>query len=261
MRAVILVGGFGTRLRPLTAHTPKQMLPVVDRPMIERVVAALAGFGVTDAVLSLGYRPDAFLEAYPDDSCAGVELHYAVEPEPLDTAGAVRFAAHDGGIENTFLVFNGDVLSALDVGELWAFHHRSGAEGTIGLTPVEDPSRYGVVPIDADGRVEAFVEKPPTGEAPTNWINAGAYVLEPSVLDRIPAGRRVSIERATFPEMVGDGSLFALHSDAYWIDAGTPATYLQAQLDLVDGRARAGRGGGGRRRRTSRTAPRSTTRW
>jgi mannose-1-phosphate guanylyltransferase len=236
LRAVILVGGFGTRLRPLTAHTPKQMLPVVGRPMIERVVEALAGFGVTDAVLSLGYRPDAFIEAYPDDSCAGVELHYAVEPEPLDTAGAVRFAARDGGIEHTFLVFNGDVLSDLDVGALWAFHQKSGAEGTIGLTPVEDPSRYGVVPIDADGRVEAFVEKPPAGEAPTNWINAGAYVLEPSVLDRIPAGRRVSIERATFPEMVADGSLFALHSDAYWIDAGTPATYLQAQLDLVDGR-------------------------
>ena len=236
MRAVILVGGFGTRLRPLTAHTPKQMLPIVDRPMIERVVAALAGHGVTDAVLSLGYRPDAFLEAYPDDSCAGVALHYAVEPEPLDTAGAVRFAALDGGIEHTFLVFNGDVLSDLDVGELWAFHQRSGAEGTIGLTPVDDPSRYGVVPIDANGRVEAFVEKPPADEAPTNWINAGAYVLEPSVLDRIPAGRPVSIERVTFPEMVADRSLFALHSDAYWIDAGTPATYLQAQLDLVDGR-------------------------
>jgi mannose-1-phosphate guanylyltransferase len=235
VRAVILVGGFGTRLRPLTARTPKQMLPIVDRPMIERVVTSLASFGVTDAVLSLGYRPDAFLKAYPDDTCAGVTLHYAVESEPLDTAGAVRFAALDSGIDNTFLVVNGDVLSDLDVNELWAFHRRSGAEGTIALTPVEDPSRYGVVPIDDDGRVEAFVEKPPAGEAPTNWINAGTYVLEPSVLDRIPSGRRVSIERATFPEMVADASLYALHSDAYWIDAGTPATYLQAQLDLVDG--------------------------
>ncbi len=236
MRAVILVGGFGTRLRPLTAHTPKQMLPVVDRPMIERVVTSLAGFGVTDAVLSLGYRPDAFLEAYPDDRCAGVALHYAVEPEPLDTAGAVRFAAEDGGIEHTFLVINGDVLTDLDVGALWDFHQRCGAEGTIALTPVDDPSRYGVVPIADDGRVEAFVEKPPAGQAPTNWINAGTYVLEPSVLDRIPAGRRASIERATFPEMVADASLFAMHSDAYWIDAGTPATYLQSQLDLIDGR-------------------------
>jgi mannose-1-phosphate guanylyltransferase len=235
VRAVILVGGFGTRLRPLTAHTPKQMLPIVDRPMIERVVSRLADFGVTDAVLSLGYRPDAFLEAYPDDTCAGVALHYAVEPEPLDTAGAVRFAALDGGIEHTFLVINGDVLTDLDVGALWAFHQRTGAEGTIALTPVDDPSRYGVVPIDDNGRVEAFVEKPPPGTAPTNWINAGTYVLEPSVLDRIPAGRRESIERSTFPEMVADQSLYALHCDEYWVDAGTPATYLQAQLDLVDG--------------------------
>ena len=235
MRAVVLVGGFGTRLRPLTWHRPKQMLPVVDRPMIERVVAHLAEGGVTDAVLSLGYRPDSFLEAYPDDTCAGVALHYAVEPEPLDTAGAVRFAALDGGIEHTFIVVNGDVLTDLDIGALWDFHHERGAEGTIALTPVDDPSRYGVVPIDDDGRVEAFVEKPLPGEAPTNWINAGTYVLEPSVIERIPAGRRVSIERATFPEMVADRSLFALHSDAYWVDAGTPATYLQAQLDLIAG--------------------------
>jgi mannose-1-phosphate guanylyltransferase len=236
LRAVILVGGFGTRLRPLTAHTPKQMLPIIDRPMIERVLTTLAGFGVDDAVLSLGYRPDAFFDAYPDDSYGGVALHYAVEPEPLDTAGAVRFAASDGGIEHTFLVVNGDVLSDLDVGELWSFHHTAGAEATIALTPVDDPSRYGVVPIDDTGRVEAFVEKPPPGEAPTNWINAGVYVLEPSVLDRIPAGKRSSIERSIFPEMVADGSLYARHSDAYWIDAGTPGTYLRAQLDLVDGR-------------------------
>ncbi len=235
MRAVVLVGGFGTRLRPLTTHTPKQMLPIVGRPMIERVVAQLAAGGVTDAVLALGYRPDAFIEAYPDDTCAGVTLHYAVESEPLDTAGAVRFAALDGGIEHTFLVVNGDVLTDLDVAQLWAFHQQTGAEGTIALTPVDDPSRYGVVPIDGDGRVEAFVEKPPPGEAPTNWINAGTYVLEPSVLDRIPAGAKVSIERQTFPDMVADRSLFALHSDAYWVDAGTPATYLQVQLDLIDG--------------------------
>jgi mannose-1-phosphate guanylyltransferase len=236
VRAVILVGGFGTRLRPLTLRTPKQMLPVVGRTMIDRVVTRLGAAGVTDAVLSLGYRPDMFIEAYPDDRCAGVTLHYAVEPEPLDTAGAVRFAALDGGIENTFFVVNGDVLTEFDVGALWAFHRAAAAEATIALTPVEDPSRFGVVPIDDAGRVEAFVEKPAPGEAPTNWINAGIYVLEPSVIDRIPAGRRASIERETFPQMVADGSLYALHSDAYWIDAGTPATYLQAQLDLIDGR-------------------------
>jgi mannose-1-phosphate guanylyltransferase len=235
VRAVILVGGFGTRLRPLTIDTPKQMLPVVDRPMIERVVAKLAEHGVDDAILALGYRPDAFLEAYPDDVCAGVRLHYAVEAEPLDTAGAVRFAADESGIDSAFIVVNGDVLTDLDVGALWKFHQECGAEGTIALTPVDDPSRYGVVPIDERGRVEAFIEKPPPDEAPSNWINAGTYILEPSVIDRIPAGRRVSIERETFPAMVDDESLFAMHSDAYWVDAGTPATYLQVQLDFIDG--------------------------
>lgn len=235
MRAVVLVGGFGTRLQPLTSTIPKQMLPIVDRPMIERVVAKLGEHGVTDAVLSLGYRPDTFIAAYPDDTCAGVKLHYAVEAEPLDTAGAVRFAADEGGIDSTFIVVNGDVITDLDVGALWKFHQGHGAEGTVALTPVDDPSRYGVVATDEAGRVEEFVEKPAPGEAPSHWINAGTYVLEPSVLQRIPAGRRVSIERETFPLMVDDGSLFALESDAYWVDAGTPATYLQVQLDLVDG--------------------------
>ena len=236
----MLVGGFGTRLRPLTAHTPKQMLPVVDRPMIEHVVAHLAEHGVDDAVLSLGYRPDAFLEAYPDGRCAGVSLHYAVEPEPLDTAGAIRFAALDAGIDDTFVVLNGDVLTDFDLGKLLSRHAEAGAEGTIHLTPVEDPSRYGVVPTDDVGRVEAFIEKPPRETAPSNWINAGTYVLEPSVIGRIPDGRKVSIERETFPAMVADRSLFAVESDDYWIDAGTPAAYLQAQLDLVDGHRAAG---------------------
>jgi mannose-1-phosphate guanylyltransferase len=203
--------------------------------MIERVVAALGSYGVTEAVLSLGYRPDAFIDAYPDGVCAGVLLHYAVEPEPLDTAGAVRFAALSAGIDDTFIVVNGDVLTDLNVTELWDFHKSHGAEGTIALTPVDDPSRYGVVPIDEDGRVIEFVEKPAPGTAPTNWINAGTYVLEPSVLDRIASDRKVSIERETFPAMVADESLFALHSDSYWIDAGTPETYLRAQLDLIDG--------------------------
>ena len=150
MRAVVLVGGFGTRLRPLTNDLPKQMLPIVRIPMIERVIAALGSHGVTEAVLSLGYRPDAFLDAYPDGVCAGVVLHYAVEPEPLDTAGAVGFAARSAGIDDTFIVVNGDVLTDLDVTELWNFHKGHGAEGTIALTPVDDPSRYGVVPIDDD---------------------------------------------------------------------------------------------------------------
>ncbi len=235
MKAVVLVGGFGTRLRPLTLATPKQMLPVVDRSMLEHVVGTLASHGVDEVVLSLGYKEDVFRDAYPDAVCAGVKLCYAVEPEPLDTAGAVRFAATAAGIDGTFIVVNGDVFTDLDLTEVWRRHHEVGAEGTIALTPVDDPSRYGVVPTDADGRVLGFVEKPPRDEAPTNWINAGTYVFEPSVLDRIDAGRRVSIERETFPAIVADGALWAVQSDAYWVDAGTPATYLQIQLDLIDG--------------------------
>lgn len=236
MRAVVLVGGEGTRLRPLTFTTPKQMLPIVELTMIERVLAHLHAFGIDDVVLSMGYRPDAFLAAFPDDRCAGVRLAYAVEPEPRDTAGAVRFAARHAGIEDTFLVVNGDVLTDLDIGALVGFHRARRAEATISLTPVDDPSAFGVVPTDAAGRVEAFIEKPARDEAPTNLINAGTYVLEPSVLDRIAGERRVSIERETFPALVEAGSCYALASEAYWIDTGTPAKLLQANADLLSGR-------------------------
>ncbi len=235
MQAVVLVGGEGTRLRPLTLTTPKQMLPIVGRPMIERVLSHLAEHGVDEVVLSLGYLPDAFVAAYPDGTAAGVRLSYAVEPEPLDTAGAVRFAADHAGIGSTFVVVNGDVLTDHDLGGLIAFHRDRGAEGTIDLFPVPDPSAFGVVPTDENGRVTAFVEKPPRDEAPTDEINAGTYVLEPSVLERIPAGRRVSIERETFPAMVRDGRLYARADRGYWLDTGTPAAYLQAHRDLVDG--------------------------
>jgi mannose-1-phosphate guanylyltransferase len=235
MRAVVLVGGFGTRLRPLTNTRPKQMLPIVHQPMIEHVLAHLAAYGVDDVVLSMGYRPDAFAGAYPDGRCAGVTLHYAVEPEPLDTAGAIRFAARDAGIAERFLVLNGDVLTDLDLGALVAFHIDRGAEGTIALQAVDDPSRFGVVPTGDRGEVLAFVEKPPRDEAPTNLINAGTYVLEASVLDRIAEGRKVSVERETFPAMAAEGTLFALDGATYWLDTGTPQQYLQAQLDLLDG--------------------------
>ena len=235
MRAVVLVGGFGTRLRPLTSDLPKQMLPIVDRPMIEHVVGHLAAHGVEEVVLSLGFLPDAFRDAYSDGRCAGIPLHYAVEPEPLDTAGAIRFAVEDAGIDEAFLVLNGDVLTDLAVDELIGFHRASGAEATVSLTPVDDPSRYGVVPTDADGRVTGFVEKPPAGAAPCNWINAGTYVFEPSVIDRIEPGRRVSVEREVFPAMADEGVLYGLRSEAYWVDTGTPETYLGVQLDLLDG--------------------------
>ncbi|MGH9090860.1 MAG: sugar phosphate nucleotidyltransferase [Acidimicrobiales bacterium] len=236
MKAVVLVGGEGTRLRPLTLSTPKQMLPIVGLPMIERVLGHLAAHGIDEAVLSLGYLPDTFRRAYPDGTAAGVRLSYATEPEPLDTAGAVRFAADHAGVDETFVVVNGDVLTDMDVSALVAFHRERGAEGTIALHPVDDPSAFGVVPTDADGRVTAFVEKPPRDEAPTNQINAGTYVLEPSFLARVPAGRRVSIERETFPAMVRDGGLYARADEAYWLDTGTPADYLQAHRDLVEGR-------------------------
>ncbi|HEX5367178.1 MAG TPA: NDP-sugar synthase [Acidimicrobiales bacterium] len=235
MRAVVLVGGFGTRLRPLTCHRPKQMLPIVHRPMIEHVLGHLVAHGVDDVVLSLGFRPDAFVEAYPSARCAGARLHYAVEPQPLDTAGAVRFAAHDAGIDERFLVLNGDVLTDLDITRFVEVHDGTGAEVTIALHKVDDPSCYGVVPTGPDGCVEAFVEKPPAGEAPTDLINAGTYVVEPSLLGRIEAGRRVSIEREVFPALVRDRSLYAVDGDCYWIDTGTPATYIRAQTDLAGG--------------------------
>jgi mannose-1-phosphate guanylyltransferase len=236
MRAIVLVGGEGTRLRPLTLTTPKQMLPVVDEPMIVRVLESLARHGVDEAVLSLRYMPDAFIEAFPDELAQGVRLRYAVEPEPLDTAGAVRFAALAAGVEETFLVVNGDVLTDIDLSAQIEFHRRRGAEATIALTPVPDPSAFGVVPTDERGCVTAFIEKPPVGQAPTNLINAGMYVLEPSVLSRIAASGRVSIERETFPALVAEHSLYALASEAYWLDTGTPAKYLEAQLDIVAGR-------------------------
>jgi mannose-1-phosphate guanylyltransferase len=238
MRAVVLVGGFGTRLRPLTLTTPKPMLPVGHVPIIERLVDNLARGGVTEVTLALGFRPEPFVDAFPSGECNGVALHYAVEPEPLDTAGAIRFAADFSGIDDTFVVANGDVLTDLDIAGLVAFHRSHSAEATIHLVSVDDPSSFGVVATDDDGRVERFVEKPAPGTAPSNRINGGTYVLEPSVLQRIPVGRKVSIERSTFPDVVAGGRLFAMATDDYWIDAGNPALYLQANLDLLDGTRR-----------------------
>jgi mannose-1-phosphate guanylyltransferase len=234
MRAVVLVGGFGTRLRPLTATVPKPMLPVGHVPIIQRLIANLARGGVDEVVLALGFKPEPFIAAFPDDLCQGVRLRYAVEPEPLDTAGAIRFAADAVGIDETFVVANGDVLTDLDIGRMVEYHRLCRAEGTIHLIGVDDPSAFGVVALDPDGRVRRFVEKPPPGTAPSNLVNAGTYVLEPSVLGRIPAGQRVSIERATFPLVVADGGLFGLATDDYWIDTGRPETYLAANLDLLD---------------------------
>jgi mannose-1-phosphate guanylyltransferase len=232
---VVLVGGFGTRLRPLTASIPKPMLPVGHVPIIERLVVNLARGGVTEVTLALGFKPEPFVAAFPDGECAGVAMRYAVEPEPLDTAGAIRFAADHAGIDDTFVVANGDVLTDLDVSALVAFHRDRRAEATIHLIGVPDPSAFGVVALDHEGRVERFVEKPAPGTAPSNLINAGTYVLEPSVLDRIPTGRKVSIERATFPAVVADGGLYGMATDDYWLDTGRPDLYLQANLDIAGG--------------------------
>lgn len=235
MHAVVLVGGFGTRLRPLTYSVPKPLLPVANVRQLEHLIAQLEMGGVTKVVLALGFKPEPFFEAFPDGTCAGVPLHYAVEPEPLDTAGAIAFAARHGGVTDTFVVMNGDILCDVNVADLVAFHREHSAEATIHLTPVDDPSQYGVVEVDESGWVRRFVEKPAPGESASNLINAGTYVLEPAILARMPEGQRLSIERAVFPKVVEEGRLAAMATDDYWIDTGRPDTYLKANLDLIDG--------------------------
>ncbi|MGI9646199.1 MAG: sugar phosphate nucleotidyltransferase [Ilumatobacteraceae bacterium] len=234
MRAVVLVGGFGTRLRPLTASLPKPMLPVGHRPLIARLIDRLARGGVTEVVLALGFKPEPFVEAFPDGTCGGVTLRYAVEPEPLDTGGAVRFAADEAGIDDTFVVANGDILTDLDMAAMVAAHRGHGAEATLHLQGVDDPSAFGVAALDADDRLLEFVEKPAPGTEPSNLINAGTYVLEPSVLDLIEPGTPVSIERNTFPRLVERGRAYGFATDDYWIDAGRPELYRRANLDLLD---------------------------
>jgi mannose-1-phosphate guanylyltransferase len=237
MQAVVLVGGFGTRLRPLTNHVPKPMLPIGHEPMISRLIARLARGGVTDVVLALGFKPEPFVAAFPDGRCGDVNLRYAIEPEPMDTGGAIRFAALDAGITQTFVVANGDVMTDLDVGALIAAHRAHDAQATIHLIGVDNPSSFGVVDLDADGSgvIRQFVEKPEPGSEPSNLINAGTYVFEPSVLDLIADGQRVSIERDTFPKLVASGALFGHATHDYWIDAGVPDLYRAANLDLISG--------------------------
>jgi mannose-1-phosphate guanylyltransferase len=236
MRAVVLVGGFGTRLRPLTNTVPKPMLPVGHEPMIAHLIGGLALGGVTEVILALGFNPEPFIQGFPDGTCGDVTLRYAVEPEPLDTGGAIRFAAERAGLDDTFVVVNGDVITDLDVSHLVAEHRRFGAEATLHLIRVEDPSAFGVVDLNSDGRIRSFVEKPSPGTEPSNLVNAGTYVFEPSVLARISPGDRVSVERETFPAIADDGGLFGVATDDYWIDAGRPDLYRAANLDLLDGR-------------------------
>ena len=234
MQALVLAGGEGTRLRPLTLTTPKPVMPLAGRPFLTFMLSWLARHGVDDAILSCGHLSDA-VEDVLGDSYDGMRLHHVVEEEKLDTAGPVRLAYDQGLLQERLFVMNGDCLADLDLSAELAFHRSVGAQCTLGLVAVDDTSHYGVVPTAEDGQVEAFLEKQ-AGPVPTNRINAGAYVLERSVVETfIPSGRPVSFEREVFPQLVGNG-LYGWHADGYWIDIGTPERYLEATYDLLAGR-------------------------
>jgi len=237
-QAVILVGGQGTRMRPLTDTLPKPMLPLLDLPFVERQVDHLRAAGVERIVFSCGYRPREIEEYFGDGSSWGLELGYVVDPEPLGTAGAIANAEPLLDDDDVF-VLNGDILTDLDLAALVAHHCGLGAEATIALTPVDDPGAFGLVRTDADGRVTEFVEKPGVDELIPGEpfrINAGTYVLSPSARRAIPRGQQVSIERDTFPLLAARGGVGAMASDCYWRDIGTPGSYLDAHLDLLSGR-------------------------
>jgi mannose-1-phosphate guanylyltransferase len=236
MQAIVLVGGEGTRLRPLTNSVPKPALALVDRPFLAYMIEWLAGHGVTEVVLACGFLPDVLQEALAgEEERAGVTIRFVTEPQPLGTAGAIRFAADALGddLDDSFLALNGDVLTDLDLGALLRGHREAGATATIGLHPVEDSSAFGLVHSGEGGEVLEFLEK--TGERRPGEVNAGMYVLERSLLDLIPAGEKVSIERDVFPRLAGEG-LHGVLLDGYWVDIGTPRRYLQASWDILEGR-------------------------
>jgi mannose-1-phosphate guanylyltransferase len=237
MQAIVLVGGEGTRLRPLTDSIPKPALTLVDRPFLAYMVEWLATHGVTEVVLACGFLPDVLRRALGEGERGGVRLSYVTEPDRRGTAGAIRFAAEALGdrLEERFLALNGDVLCDLDLTALVRAHEQREARATLALHPVEDSSAYGLVSCDADGAVLDFTEK--TGEPVAGEINAGVYVLERSVLDLISPGRAVSIEHEVFPRLVGAG-LHGIRLDGYWMDIGTPERYLRASWDILEGRVR-----------------------
>jgi len=234
VQALVLAGGEGTRLRPLTRTVPKPVMPLAGRPFLTFMLDWLRGHGVDEVILSCGFLSDG-VHRVLGDIYEGVRLRYVTEPEPLGTAGPVRLALDEGLLEERLLVLNGDVLTDMDLSAELDAHRRAGASATLALTAVEDTSSYGVVPTDERGWVEAFLEKSP-GPAPTNRINAGAYVLQRSVVeDIIPAGRPVSFEREVFPSLIGHG-LHGWPAEGYWVDIGTPERYLEATYDLLSGR-------------------------
>jgi mannose-1-phosphate guanylyltransferase len=233
VQALVLAGGEGTRLRPLTLTTPKPVMPLAGRPFLSFMLDWLHSHGTEEVILSCGFMSDA-VKSVLGDIYDGMRLRHVTEKEPLGTAGPVRLAYDEGLLEERVLVLNGDVLTDIDLTAEVEQHERTGARATLALYPVDDTSSYGVVPTDGEGRVTAFIEKG-GGEAPTNRINAGAYVLERDVVESIPAGHAVSFEREVFPALIGDG-LYGYDAAGYWIDIGTPERYLEATWDLLAGR-------------------------
>lgn len=234
MQAIVLVGGEGTRLRPLTYGTPKPMVPIMNVPFLARTLERLYEVGIRDVVLPAGYLPEAITEYFGDGSRLGMRVTYVIEKEPLGTAGALKNVEEH--ITGPFFVLNGDVLTSLDLRAMMRFHQEKGGLGALHLIKVEDPSAFGCVVSDGTGQISAFVEKPPKGTEPTNEINAGTYLFERAVLDLIPAGRNVSIERETFPKILAEGhALYAFTTGDYWIDLGKPEAYLAAHRDILNG--------------------------
>jgi NDP-sugar pyrophosphorylase family protein len=236
MKAILLAGGKGTRLRPLTIHTPKPVVPIFDRAFLHYQIDLLKQVPeIDEVILSLNYQPRRIEEVFGDGAGAGVRLRYVVEPSPLGTGGAIRYAAQ--GIDDTLVVFNGDVMTSVDVNAVVALHRERKAKATIVLTPVDNPTAYGLVETGKDGRVRRFLEKPKEDEVTCDTINAGIYVLEPGTFDRIPKDVSYSIERAYFPSLIERNETFVAYVDkGYWIDIGTPEKYVQVHKDMFDGK-------------------------
>lgn len=233
MQAVVLVGGEGTRLRPLTYTVPKPMAPLLGRPFIGWIIERLRRAGVDEIILSCCYLPEAIEAHFGDGKSSGIRLHYVVESEPLGTAGAIKNAGHL--IRGAIYVCNGDVLTGLDLVRLLDLHRKRKAIATIHTREVADPSQFGVVEADGDGRVRRFVEKPKPGETDARDINAGTYILEPEAIAAIPSSGPVSIERETFPHLIKETQrVFAVSTSDYWIDVGRPSLYIQAHRDIMD---------------------------
>jgi NDP-sugar pyrophosphorylase family protein len=240
MKAILLAGGKGTRLRPLTLHTPKPVVPIFDRAFLHYQIDLLRQVPeIDEVILSLNYQPRKIEEVFGEGEGTGIRIRYVVEPAPLGTGGAIRYAAQ--GIDDTLVVFNGDVMTSVDVQAVVARHRERHAKATIVLTPVENPTAYGLVETDKEGNVSRFLEKPGADEITCNTINAGIYVLEPETFDRIPKDVSYSIERAYFPSLNERGETFVAYIDrGYWIDIGTPEKYIQVHRDMFDGRFTAG---------------------